>query len=75
MKDYDRQLYNSYAAMLAPDLDLEALCLEDETFTSEVEKFGEKKVIDLVPGGAHKKVTKENIKEWVITKISGNRIC
>jgi len=65
LKTYDRQLYTGYQAMLNPDIDLEALCLDEETFTTQVEKFGEPKIIELVPHGAALRVTKENITEWV----------
>lgn len=58
-------LYKSYLDILAPDADLEDLCLDEETFVMEVEKFGKKEIIELIPHGDSIKVTKENIKDWV----------
>ena len=60
-------MYTGYQAMLNPDIDLEALCMDEETFTTQVEKFGETKIIELVPHGAALRVNKENITEWVKT--------
>ncbi|RKP02374.1 hypothetical protein CXG81DRAFT_10844 [Caulochytrium protostelioides] len=61
MEAFDPDLHKSLVWMLNNDI----TDIIDETFSIETEDFGEKKTIELKPGGAELPVTEENKREYV----------
>lgn len=61
MEGIDNEYFNSLVWMLSNDI----TGIMEPTFSEEIEKFGIKEIVDLIPNGRNIDVTNENKKEYV----------